>query len=97
MDQKLKLFLDNEKDFLKYLKSRYKLYHQSNVFFRDLHYGVMAFLEINDIPFKNLEAEELTRNVVDSYEHSNVLKRINDRTWMLNYPDFALPRTKKAA
>lgn len=97
MDNILKLFLDNQKEFLKFLKSKYKLVHLSNVFFRDIHYGVMAYLEMNGINLKYLEAEELAARLVATLEQSNVLKRINDRTWMLNYGEFALPRTKKAA
>lgn len=97
MNEKLILFTDNQKEFLKYLKSRYKLFHQSNIFFRDVHYGVMAFLEINKIKYTYPEAEELTRKLIVTLEQSNVLKKINDRTWVLNYPEFALPRTKKAA
>ena len=47
MDQ-MKLFTEQQKEFLEFLKTRYNLFHASNVFFRDLHYGVMTFLELHN-------------------------------------------------
>ena len=38
------IIVENQKDFLKYLKSKFPLYHLSNIFFRDFHYGVMNYL-----------------------------------------------------
>jgi hypothetical protein len=35
----------NSKDVLEFLKERYPLYHLSNIFFRDVHYGVREYLE----------------------------------------------------
>ncbi len=91
------LFDDKRSEFLKFLKAKYHLYHLSNVFFRDLHYGVMAFLELNKIKFKYLEAEELTRKVIESLEEANILKKIDKLTWVLNYPEFKKPAVKPAA
>lgn len=97
MIEHLTLFADKRSEFLKFLKPKYHLYHLSNVFFRDLHYGVMAYLELNKIKFKYLEAEELTRKVIESLEEANILKKIDKLTWVLNYPEFKKPAVKPAA
>lgn len=93
----LKLFEEKRIDFLKFLKAKYHLYHRSNVFFRDIHYGVMAYLELNKIKFKYLEAEELTRKVIEALEEGNILTRIDKLTWVLNYPEFKKPVVKPPA
>ena len=97
MLEHLKLFTDKQADFLKFLKVKYHLYHLSNVFFRDLHYGVMAFLELNKIKFKYLEAEDLTKKVIDELEETNILKKVDKLTWVLHYPEFKKPTVKPAA
>ncbi len=97
MLEHLKLFEEKRVDFLKFLKAKYHLYHLSNVFLRDMHYGVMAYLEVNKIKFKYLEAEELTRKVMEALEAGNILRKIDKLTWVLNYPEFKKPMAKPAA
>jgi hypothetical protein len=97
MLEHLTLFNEKRTEFLKFLKAKYHLYHLSNVFFRDLHYGVMAFLELNKIKLKYLEAEELTRKVIESLEEADILKKVDKLTWVLHYPEFKKPVVKPAA
>ncbi len=91
------LFIQKKKEFLDFLKSRYSLFHLSNIFFRDVHYGVMAFLEMNGLPRAYIPAEELAREVIAAYEQEGLLTRIDERSWMLNYPPFRKPPTKPPA
>ncbi len=37
--------VNNKAEFLQYLKSKFPLIHESNFFFRDLHYGLMSYVE----------------------------------------------------
>lgn len=90
MEDKLALITENSKEFLKFLKSRYLLIHQSNVFFRDIHYGVMAYLELNRRRYRYIEAEELAHDVIASLVKSDILKSVDNKTWLLNYPEFKL-------
>jgi hypothetical protein len=87
--------LANYTDFLKYAKSKFVLLHKSNVFLRDLHYAVMAYLSDHGIRLQYTKAESVTREVVQSLEEKGVLKKIDAQSWLLNYPDFALPRVQK--
>jgi hypothetical protein len=96
MEYRTELFVDKRGDFLGFLKTRYSLYHLSNLFFRDLHYGVMAFLEMNKLPHAYSKSEELTRRVIAEYEKAGLLARIDDRTWMLNYLPFREAPVKPA-
>jgi hypothetical protein len=90
------IFVDKRKEFMDFLRTRFSVFHESNVFFRDLHYGVMAFLKMNGQKNGYTPSEDLTRQVISAYELSNIFVRIDDRTWMLNYPLFRKPSTKPA-
>ena len=84
----------NEKEFLVFLKSKFALFHLSNVFFRDIHYGVWEYLERQRTKLRYDEAEQVAHEIVRVFEEKNVLKRLNDRTWLLNYPEFRLAPIK---
>lgn len=97
MDRNLKLLMDNLKDFMLYLKSRYSLFHLSNVFFRDLHYGIMSYLETKRIKLGYGQAEQLAKRLIQELERSSVLKPIKSGSWMLNYSEFRKPPAKPEA
>jgi hypothetical protein len=97
MEYRPELFIDKRQDFLGFLKTRYSLFHLSNLFFRDLHYGVMAFLEMNKLPHAYSKSEDLARQVIEGYEKTGLLIRIDDRSWMLNYLPFKKAPTKPTA
>jgi hypothetical protein len=96
MNDLAKIFVEKQKEFLSFLKSRFNVFHESNVFFRDLHYGVMAFLQMNGLPNRYSASEELTKQVIAAFEHARILIRIDDRSWMLNYLPFKKPLVKAA-
>ena len=96
MNSQIKIFEENQKDFLNYLKSRYHLYHLSNVFFRDIHYGVMAFLELKGMKQRYSSAEEVTKKVIESLEGKRILQKMSHMAWMLDYPEFKKPAVKPA-
>lgn len=89
--------IERDKEFLKFLKGRYPFYHLSNVFFRDLHYGVMAYLELQKVKCSYPAAEKVTREVVDHLEGQKILRRIDENTWLLQYPEFKAVAKKKPA
>jgi hypothetical protein len=91
------LIARNETEFLKFLKEKFTLIHLSNFFFRDFHYGVMAFLERKGIKLKYFAAEGIAREAAAALEQRGIFKRIDHQSWLLNYPEFALPRVEKKA
>ena len=91
------MIIGNIADFLKFLKTRITMIHMSNVFFRDLHYGTMAYLEKSGKKLSYAKAEPIAREVAESLEKSGVFRQIDRQSWLLNYPEFALPRIEKKA
>lgn len=86
-----------DREFLQFLRSRFHLFHASNVFFRDLHYGVMTYLEQQKLAQNYIAAEDITREVIAHYEKEGILKPLNERTWVLMLEEFRAVSKKPAA
>lgn len=95
MQKESEILSHHRLEFLNYLKSRFRLIHMSNIFFRDFHYGVMSYLEEHGMKVKYFDAEKIARDVALSFEKDGIFKKIDHQSWLLNYPDFALPRVEK--
>ena len=91
------IIVANQTEFLKYLKSKFTLIHLSNFFFRDFHYGVMLYLQEHRMKLKYYDAEKVAREVGEAFEKNGIFKRIDHQSWLLNYPEFALPKVEKKA
>ena len=89
------IIIKNYQEFLKFLKNKLPVYHNSNVFFRDIHYGVIHFLNEKEKKAKYSKAESIAGIVIDFLEKEGILKKIDSQTWMLNYPEFLTPRVEK--
>lgn len=87
----------NKLEFLKFLHSRFVMIHQSNFFFRDMYYGLLQYLTSTGKKISLKDAETVTREVGAELERLGIFKRIDERSWLVNYPDFALPRVEKKA
>lgn len=82
---------------LKYLKSRFPLYDSSNVFFRDIQYGVQGMLEGRGVRVSYSEAEKIAKALIEKLEKEKILAPIDHQTWVLRYPEFRKPVVKSAA
>ncbi len=88
--------LDRRTEVLAFLKSRFPLYHRSNVFFRDIQYGIQVFLERRGIRARYPESEAIAREFALALEREGVFVPIDRQSWALNYPEFRTPVTKPA-
>ncbi|NPV10495.1 MAG: hypothetical protein HPY57_01715 [Ignavibacteria bacterium] len=85
----LKILIHEERTVLNYLKARYPLFHKSNVFFRDIQFGIKHYLENREIKLTYTESEILAQEFIKYLESKGILRRINDQIFLLNYPEFA--------
>ncbi|GJQ20608.1 MAG: hypothetical protein HBSIN02_09630 [Bacteroidia bacterium] len=90
------LLRESKKELLNFLKARYSLYHLSNVFFRDIQYGVSAFLEWKSRKPRYSEAEALAQRLVADWVAEGILEMISTQAFVLKYPEFKKPSTKPA-
>lgn len=94
MIEKANLIIRNQKEFLNHLRSKFHLYHNSNVFYRDLHYGVMEYLQRENIKHGYTETEAITSYLINDFIEKGIFRQIDSRTWMVNYPEFKKISTK---
>ncbi|MBM2846134.1 MAG: hypothetical protein HW407_1446 [Bacteroidetes bacterium] len=94
--KELDYVLNNEREVLTFLKSKYPLYHLSNVFFRDIQYGIQVFLIRKKMEIGYSDAEKIAREFVAQLEKKKILSPIDKQTWVLQYPEFKKPITAPA-
>lgn len=79
-------------EFLNYLRTKFPVYHMSNVFFRDLMYGVTFYLAKRNVKVGFSQAEAITHEVIANFEKRNMLRRVNAQGWVVTYPEFTTPK-----
>jgi len=82
---------------LAFLKTRYPLYHLSNVFFRDIQFGIQAMLKQRRQQVGYREAEQIARAFIDHLVAKRILIGVDNQTWVLHYPEFRKPFVKPPA
>ncbi len=75
--------------FLNFLKAKYPLFHNSNFFFRDFHYGIKRYLEKKGKSVSYDQSEKIARELSLYFESQGIFVRTNDLGWKINYPEFA--------
>jgi hypothetical protein len=91
------MLAENHKDFLTFMKGKYPLFHLSNVFFRDVHYAVMAYLEQKGMKNGYTSTESVAEEIIAHLEEQKIFRTIDSRTWLLLYPAFKAISKKKPA
>lgn len=84
----LQLLKNNDEELLNYLKARFPLFHNSNIFFRDFQYGIRSFLEKKEIITSYQMAEKLADEMAQHYENKNLFVKINNQTWKIHKREF---------
>jgi hypothetical protein len=87
-DQYFNLIKNDYQIFLNFLKAKFPVFHNSNFFYRDFHYGVRKFLESKDIKVTYPQAEEIAKKLAEYFEEEKIFIRVNNQAWKINYPEF---------
>ena len=95
--KEIETITNNTPEFLNFLKTKFTLIHQSNFFFRDLHFGVIAYLESKGKRIKYTIGEQIAKEVALDLENKGIFVKVDHQAWLLNYPEFALPWNEKKA
>ena len=87
--QVLNTLKNNDEILLKFLKAKFPVFHNSNIFFRDFQYGIRSFLEKKDIIVTYKESENLANDIAEHFTGKGIFQRVNNQGWKVNYPEFA--------
>jgi hypothetical protein len=89
--------LENDAEVLGFLKTRYPIYHLSNVFFRDVQYGIQTLLERRGVKVGYADAETLARDFTRKLEKKKMLVPIDNQSWVLYNEAYKTVAPPKAA
>ncbi|MGA9119606.1 MAG: hypothetical protein WB699_09580 [Bacteroidota bacterium] len=87
--------LHDKMQVLEYLRTRYPMFHQSNIFYRDVEYGIQSLLRAHNVQVPLRKAGTIAREFIKSMETEKVFLPVDRQTWTLNYPAFQTPQTQK--
>ena len=74
-------------------QTRKPVFHKSNLFFRDIQFAVHDYFEtVARKPVTMPEAEQMTREIVELYKVSGVLREVNNQAYRLDGPAWATPK-----
>jgi hypothetical protein len=88
---------NDDMEVLAYLKGRGPIFHQSNIFFRDIQFGIQQMLEERGKKQSYAEAERLARGFVERLEARHILRAVDRQTWVVYHEDYKTPPAKPAA
>jgi hypothetical protein len=74
-------------------QTRKPVFHKSNLFFRDIQFAVHDYFEtVQGKKVTMPEAEQMTREIVQLYTKSGVLREVNNQAYRLDGPAWATPK-----
>lgn len=81
----------NKTEFLQFFRSKFPLFHLSNVFYLDIKYALKYYLLTNHFRLSEAELEPVAETLINEMVSDGAFKQVSSGTWTLNYPEF---RTK---
>ena len=76
----------SQKDiFLNFMKEKYPVHNNSNIFLRDIQYAVKSFLEKKNKKVKFAETAKITEVFIEQLSEKGILKKISANSWKLNF------------
>jgi len=84
-DQKLNHLVSNQEVVFEFLREKFPIFFNSNIFLRDIQYGIMTYFERKDIMISYPVAEELALKFTSTMESKEILKRLSANTWLVKF------------
>ena len=77
--------LSDQSIFFNFMKEKYNVFHNSNIFFRDIQYAIKSFLEKKDKKVKYSQAEKIAQEFIKQMENDGKLKKMSNNAWKVNF------------
>jgi hypothetical protein len=94
VDPRVKKYFGNPEVLLGFMRqTRKPVFHKSNLFFRDIQFAVHDYFEtVQGKAVTIPEAEQMTREIVELYKVSGVLREVNNQAYRLDGPAWVTPK-----
>lgn len=73
--------------FWSFMIEKYPVYKNSNVFLRDIQFGIKDFFSKRDQVLDYAETEKLAYKTIEVLENKGVLQKLSSNTWKVNFLD----------
>jgi len=80
------LLIKNDNLFFSFLKEKYPVFNNSNIFLRDIQYGVKSFFEKRGIKLSYSDCEILADEIIKVFESQNIFQKLTKNSWKVNFP-----------
>ncbi len=77
--------LSNQSIFFNFMKEKYRLYSNSNIFFRDIQYAIKSYFEKKDIRINYSQAEKIAYDFINKLEDTGELTKMSNNAWKVNF------------
>ena len=83
------VFIDYPYELFSYMREIHKpVFHNSNVFLRDLQYSIQDYFEDKEgKTIRDAEAQRIAQEVARAYERKGIFRKVNPQGFTLNFPD----------
>lgn len=90
---------NNQEIFFNFMKEKYHIFYNSNIFARDLQYAIKQYFEKKDIKITYPKAEELMKKFSKYLEEKGDLLKLNHNSWRVNFfkPQIVEEETQKVS
>jgi len=88
LNDKLEQLKSEQQIFLNYLKAKFPVFHNSNFFFRDLHYGIKHYFEKKGTKISYTDSQLITEKFAEYLEQEGIFVKTSDKAWKVNFPEF---------
>jgi hypothetical protein len=75
----------NRKLFFSYMKEKYNLYNNSNIFLRDIEYAIQSYFLKKDKRIKHTIIEKTAGEFINKLEQDGELKKVSSNAWKVNF------------
>lgn len=75
----------NKSIFFNFMKAKYPVYTNSNIFQKDILYAIRSFFEKKNSNLSYTEAESLTSEFTDYLQNSGDLLKLDEMSWKVNF------------
>lgn len=76
---------NNQEMFFNFMKEKYHIYYNSNIFSRDLQYAIKQYFERKDNKITYPEAEDLMNRFSSYLEEKGDIQKLNVNSWRVNF------------
>ncbi|PKL83832.1 MAG: hypothetical protein CVV24_02885 [Ignavibacteriae bacterium HGW-Ignavibacteriae-3] len=83
--ENLKELISNQTIFFSFMKEKYYVFYNSNIFFRDIQYAIKSYLEKKNKKVKYSEAEKIAEGFIAHMEKDNQLIKMSENAWKVNF------------